>query len=174
MRMMHQRSMARLAELGRLWTPERIQQALHRMIAALGLADASPGEIGASVRKQHFVEHGLQGMLASVFHNRVLDALQAYDPAITIDDRSQRPHDYWQGETGRAHGRAATRKLLAELGLAQATTDEIAAAQLMRGYFERHGLVAMLRIVYGGVAYNALADLYPDLRPWQMRQVPEG
>ena len=170
--MMHERSMARLAELGRLWTPERIQQALHRMIAALGLADASPGEIGARVRKQHFVEHGLQGMLASVFHNRVLDALQAYDPAITVDDRPQRPNNYWQGLAGREHARAATRKLLADLGLAQATTDEIAAANLTRRHFEHHGLTAMVNIVYGGVAYDALVDLYPDLRPWQMGKAP--
>ena len=172
MRMMHERSMARLAELGRLWTPERIYQALHRMIEALGLADASPAEIGARVRKQHFVEHGLQGLLASVFNNRVLDALRSYNPAITEDDRPKHSQRYWQGPAGREHARAATRKLLAELGLAQATTDQIVAAQLTRTHFEHYGLAAMLNIVYGGVAYNALADLYPGLRPWQMRQAP--
>lgn len=172
MRMMRERAVARMTELGRFWTPERIQQALHRMIEALGLADAAPGEIGARVRRQHFIDHGLQGMLASVFNNRVLDALRTYNPAITEDDRPKHSQRYWRGTAGREHARAATRKLLAELGLAQATTDEIAAAQLNRRHFEQRGLAAMLNIVYGGVAYNALADLYPDLRPWQMRQAP--
>ncbi len=71
-----------------------------------------------------------------------------------------------------ASTRAATRKLLAELGLAQATTDEIAAARLTRRHFEQRGLAAMLNIVYRSVAYNALADLYPDLQPWQMGKAP--
>ncbi len=174
MRMMRERAVARMTELGRFWTPESARKAIHGMLEALGVAQASPAEIAATVRKRHFIEHGLQGMLASVFHNRVLDALQAYDPAIAVEDRSQRPHDYWKGEAGRAHARATTRKLLEELGLEQATTDEIAAAQLTRRHFEHHGLAAMLNTVYGALAYNALVDLYPDLRPWQMRQAPSN
>lgn len=85
------------------------------------------------------------------------------------------PKGHWKGEAGRERARAATRNLIASIGLEDAGPAEVAAVVTKRVFIE-HGLGGtVLRSVYGGSAYAALSDLFPELRPWQMgAHVPQG
>lgn len=87
---------------------------------------------------------------------------------------SRVPQGFWQGAPGREHAQAATRWLLEQVGLAQEPPPTIAAL-LDLGTFEQWGLGGMIHIVYGRSPFAALADLFPELVPWQMGNgVPQG
>src|SRR4051794_34107045 len=77
------------------------------------------------------------------------------------------PSGWWQGVTGTERAQAATRQLLEELGWGE-LDPSVVAGRLSKRAFRDHGLGGMLNIVYSDSPYAALADLYPELRPWQM------
>lgn len=83
------------------------------------------------------------------------------------------PLDYWDGEAGRGRAHAATRPMIAQLGLAS-TPPAAVAQQVDQDTSTRMHRAGMLAVVYRGSPAAALQDVYPDLQPWPMPVVPRG
>jgi len=112
-------------------------------------------------------------MLDSVYRGSPYAALRDLFPDLHPWQMRHAPPDYWDGEAGRGHARAATQQMITQLGLASAPPAEI-AQQIDQDTFTRMHLAGMLAVVYGNSPYAALQDVYPDLQPWQMQVVPAG
>lgn len=144
---------------------ERAQSATRTLIGEYGWAGLSAEEVAARLTRKKFLQHGLSGMLDAVYDRRGYDALADIYPGLQPWQVSTVPHGYWTGPERRAHGRAATRWLIRRTGLRGAPLQEIART-LDADTFERNGLGGMLSRVYRNSTYEALQDLFPEIRPW--------
>jgi hypothetical protein len=149
------------------------QAATRWLLRQVGLADAPPARIGVTLDYATFARWGLDGMLDVVYGHSLYAALADVVPDLQPWHMAEVPVGYWQGAMGHEHARAATRWLLAQRRLCDQVPEQIAVA-LTQDHFNQAGLGGMLQVVYGGSAYAALADVLPELAPWQMRQVPAG
>ncbi|MBF6611614.1 MAG: hypothetical protein IVW55_00615 [Chloroflexi bacterium] len=145
------------------------------LIRRLGLTSAPLPEIARRLDKETFEANGLGGLLSCVYNGSPFAALQDVYPDLRPWlVRTEAPHRYWAGKDGRVHAQEALRWMLGELGLQKAPPAEVASV-FDQPVFVRMGLSGMLGIVYRNSPYAALSDLFPELRPWQMKNgVPMG
>ncbi|MEO8287105.1 MAG: hypothetical protein ABI670_11795 [Chloroflexota bacterium] len=141
------------------------------MIQEMGLGDASPGEIASKVTKETFKEHGLYSLLQHKLSGSPYRALRVVFPGLREWEMKHVPQGFWQGESGREHGRDATRWLIEKVGLSGATPQEI-ARDINFFTFAENGLRGMLDRVYGGSPHAALVDLYPEIEGWDHKTSP--
>lgn len=161
------------------WTGPRRRQhgriATRWLIRRLGFTSAPLSEIARRLDKEAFASNGLGGLLSGVYNGSPFAAIQDVYPEICpwlvgIDA----PHGYWAGKDGRLHGHEALRWMVEELGMQKASPERVTAI-VDQALFVRMGLSGMLGIVYGNSPYAALSDIFPALRPWQMKNgVPMG
>ena len=142
------------------------------LLARLGLSEADPEQGAQRLGRAAFRAHGLLGMLEHAYDGSISSAVWDLFPDLQPWQR-RCPQGYWMDTEGRRHAREATRWLLARLGLTDAAPEQI-GAQISSKTFAAHGLTAMLAEVYDDSVYRALADVVPDLQPWQMRKAPQG
>lgn len=150
---------------------EHARQATRWLIAQMGLASVPWRDVAQRVDFYSFGQYGLRGMLDRVYGGSPYAALRDVYPALEAWDRDTVPRDFWRGEQGRENARRATRRMLEESGLVNLALEEL-AREVTQHTFAEHGLSGMLSNVYMSSPYEALRDLYPQLRPWQMTRVP--
>ena len=59
-----------------------------------------------------------------------------------------------------------------ELGWSELPAEDI-AQRVTYSTFSAHDLDKMLDIIYGTSPYAALRDLFPELKPWEMKHTPQ-
>src|SRR5207248_1212340 len=112
---------------------------------------------------------GLGGLLSRVYNGSPFAALQDVYPDLRPWlVGTEAPHGYWAGRDGRLHVREALHWVVEQVGLHKAPPAKVADV-VDQALFIRMGLSGMMGIVYGNSPYAALSDIFPDLRPWQMR-----
>lgn len=152
---------------------ERAREATSWMLSQLGLLNAPPRELAARVDFFTFARFGLRGMLDRVYGNSPYEALRDVYPALEPWERDNVPRSHWQNDEGRKSARSATLHMLSQLGLLEKPLEAIAGAVTQRTFVE-NGLYGMLSNVYHNSPYEALHDVFPELKPWQMSRTPLG
>ncbi len=154
---------------------EHAREATRWMLEQYGLENEDPTELASVIEEDMFTRQGLYGMLSIVYNGSCYAALSDLFPALPPrKPRTYIPRGHWHGDQGRERAREATRQMLASLGLANAEPADIAAVVDKKAFIEA-GLGSPLHSIYGTSAYSALADLFPELRPWQMgAHAPQG
>ncbi|MEO8285019.1 MAG: hypothetical protein ABI670_01120 [Chloroflexota bacterium] len=142
-----------------------------RMIAEMGLAHASPGEVASKVRKRTFREHDVYSTLQHIYNGSPYAALKDIYPDLRPWQMAHVPMSYWMDDEGREHAREATRWLIGQLDLGDASPQDI-AQQVDTYVFDRYALRGMLQRVYRGSPYEALRDVLPGLMAWERNDVP--
>lgn len=160
----------------RYWKGEQgrahAQAATRWLVEQLGLAGADPQQVAAQLDQAMFDRFGLRGMLEIVYGDSPYAALvDLYPTLLPWQMLGGAPTAYWRGTHGREHAHNATRWLITQLGLATAPPGEV-ARHIILETFATYGLSGMLSKVYRDSPYAALADIYPDLHPWEMARVP--
>ncbi len=97
------------------------------MLKQLGLAEAAPAQVAAQVSGKTFAAYGLTAMLAEVYSDSVYHALVDVVPDLHPWQMRKVPQGYWVGEHARQHAHDATRWMLQQLGLADASYDTVRA-----------------------------------------------
>lgn len=155
---------------------ERAKAATAKMLDELGLAEVSrrdPSITLARLTLPVVTWCGLDNMIQVVYSGSVRAALRAILPGIPPWRHSRSPKGHWQGIEGVERAQETTRTLIGEYGWAGLPAEEV-AERVSRKMFLDHGLAGMLDAVYERRAYDALADIYPGLQPWQMGTAPHG
>jgi hypothetical protein len=133
----------------------------------------SDADIRERCHVQTFYDHGVGGMLATVFGASPWKALEAaYPGRFRPWELAMTSTDFWAGPEAGAHAVRAVRWLIEErLGW----TEEQVRRQLTRSVFARHGLGGLLGIRYGASPWKALEEAYPGrYRPWQLTKSPQA
>lgn len=155
---------------------ERAQAATARLLEEFGLdqtAKLSPHSIVGLLPRPVFDWCDLGGMLDVVYAGSPVAALRTIYPDLPKWRHERSPKGYWQGEEGQQRAQEATRRLIGEYGWGGLSAEEV-ALRVSRNMFLQHGLSGMLDAVYERRGYDALADIYPGLQPWQMSTAPSG
>lgn len=149
------------------------EAATAQMLTAYRIPFQSSSQIVAAAPRSLFEQAGLAAMLDLVYGGNPAAALHALFPAIRVGQWGRVPRAYWQGEVGRTRAQAAVRRMLGDLGWGGLSPAEV-AARVTAQTFIRYGLSGLLQQVYERSPFIALADLFPELRPWQMAKVPQA
>jgi hypothetical protein len=64
-------------------------------------------------------------------------------------------------------------QMILEMGLGDRPPGEV-ARQVTKETFKRHGLYSLLQHTFDGSPYSALLVVFPELKAWEMRHVPQG
>lgn len=136
---------------------DHARAATHWMLQQLGLAEAAPAQVAALVSGKTFAAYGLTAMLAEVYGDSVYHAL--VDVVLDLHPWQMRkvPQGYWVGEHAWQHAHDATRWLLQQLGLADASYDTV-RARLRWQDFVDYGLRNVPRLY--GTTEAALRAFY--------------
>ncbi|HMA36918.1 MAG TPA: hypothetical protein VKY74_20860 [Chloroflexia bacterium] len=152
---------------------DRAQAATRRLLTEFMVAAEEPSAIAAAVPRSVFEWVGLGAMLDIIYAGSASAALRAVVPGIRPWRQGRVPNGWWKGLDATEHAQAATRQMIGELGWGGLSADEL-ALRVRTATFRAHGLQGMLKHIYGDSPYAALADLYPQLQPWQMDVAPNG
>jgi len=119
--------------------------------------DQIPQRISATT----FGKYNLRGMLSVCFRGSFFRAIEnAYPGRFHPWEFRNVPKNFWQGETGLANARRATRWLCEEkLGVPRDRVFQDVTYHL----FREHGLGGMLTGCFSGSSIQALHNAYPDL-----------
>jgi len=152
---------------------QRAATAMGWVLDRLALWNSAAPLLAEQVTPTVMQNWGLGEMLHRCYQNNVALAVCEVRLDLQPWQIGPLPAGYWQGSAGRQRAQAATRWLLACPGVRSARAPEGSLA-LTAAVFHAWGLGGMLLGVYNNSPYQALADVCPDLLPWQRARTPLG
>jgi len=126
-----------------------------------------------SITQKHFVDHGLNSMLAIVFKGSPSTAVMAaYPERFEARRFKHTPPGTWKGEKGKQLGIELTRRLIEEQ--LRWTRDE-QIYSITANHFREYGYDGMLNEVFHHSPATAVMAVYPGrFEAWKFKHGPQG
>lgn len=123
-------------------------------------------DIKEKLTAQTFIDNKLRGMLATVYNSSPYMAIDAvYPDKYKPWEIILTPNKYWNKETSID---AINWLIYEKLHWTETDTRN----KLDRNIFKKYNLMGMLDAVYNGSPFNAITELYPNIKPWELRNAP--
>lgn len=142
-----------------------INRAVRALI--LDVAGIPINDVSKKVNYQFFLETGFQNILWTFYNNSPAQAIQdAFPGQFEVWNLAKVPQKYWKGKRGLDRAKQAM--------VWFAKRKEIRTAEDCKNItgddFKAAGLSGMLQRVFQDSTYFALYTIFPDLKPWNVKQ----
>ncbi|MBQ3422017.1 MAG: hypothetical protein IJH34_10175 [Romboutsia sp.] len=101
-----------------------------------------------------------------------MNAIEIYKLVLRGDIMKRFPEGFWQGEQGKINSSKCTKYLIEDI---LKYDDETLKEKMSQKIFSENKLFGMLNSCFGGSAYKALDNAYPNkFKEWEFKVVPNG
>lgn len=127
-------------------------------------------DIPREINYQKFVDFGMQSFLWAFYRNSPIAAINDAYPGIFFEWEFRRvPNRFWQGEQGYKNALEAVKWICRKYHF-----DGKGKVPIGDTEFKREGLGAMSSIHFNHSPFFALRAIFPDIKEWDMVQIPKG
>ncbi len=111
-----------------------------------------------------FKEYGLGSMLRILYNQSPYNAIKEVYPNVKPWELKRVPRNYWNKET---RVEALNWLFNEKLKWDEDTIKRKVTSQV----FKEYGLYSMFHSSYNGTVYNAIKELYPNIKPWELKSI---
>lgn len=121
-------------------------------------------DIKRNLTSKTFKQYGLESMFKILYNQSPYNAIKELYPDIKPWELKRVPRNFWNKET-----RIEALKWLFNDKL-KWDKDDI-KINVTSQVFKQYGLYSMLHSAYNGTVYNAVREIYPDIKPWELKSI---
>jgi len=150
--------------------PKKIVKRLFRTIIE-NLEAITPDQVPEKINYKFFVDRKLEPLLWVFYKNSPFKAIRdIYGNKILPWKFKRKPLNFWKGKKGFNHAIDAM-KWFTKVKNLQTISD---CRKITSKDFEEQGLSGMLARVFNSSPFLALKTVFPNLKPWQVKQTPKN